>query len=48
MENRLKIEYLIFDAASGKKLTKGYTTQVAVQIEKREMCFKSPQFYWIA
>ena len=42
-ENRLKIEYLIFDAASGKKLTKGYTTQVAVQIEKREMCFQSPQ-----
>lgn len=24
-ENRLKIEYLIFDAVSGRKLTKGYT-----------------------
>ena len=42
-ENRLKIEYLIFDAASGKRLTKGYTSQVAVDIESREMCFQSPQ-----
>lgn len=42
-ENRLKIEYLIFDAVSGRKLTKGYTTQVAVLIETREMCFQSPQ-----
>jgi acyl-CoA thioester hydrolase len=42
-ENRLKIEYLIFDAVSGRKLTKGYTSQVAVHIEQREMCFQSPQ-----
>ena len=42
-ENRLKIEYLIFDAFSGRKLTKGFTSQVAVHIEKREMCFQSPQ-----
>ena len=42
-ENRLKIEYLIFDAVSGRKLTKGYTSQVAVHIKKREMCFQSPQ-----
>ncbi|OTG64162.1 4-hydroxybenzoyl-CoA thioesterase [Acinetobacter sp. ANC 3903] len=42
-ENRLKIEYQIFDAESGKRLTKGYTTQVAVHIESREMCFQSPQ-----
>ncbi|OTG96199.1 acyl-CoA thioesterase [Acinetobacter sp. ANC 3832] len=42
-ENRLKIEYLIFDATSGKRLTKGYTSQVAVHIESREMCFQSPQ-----
>ena len=41
-ENRLKIEYQIFDAESGRKLTKGYTSQVAVHIEKREMCFQSP------
>ena len=42
-ENRLKIEYLIFDAVSGRQLTKGFTSQVAVHIEKREMCFQSPQ-----
>ena len=42
-ENRLKIEYQIFDADSGRKLTKGYTSQVAVGIESREMCFQSPQ-----
>ncbi len=42
-ENRLKIEYLIFDAVTGRKLTKGFTSQVAVHIEKREMCFQSPQ-----
>ncbi len=42
-ENRLKIEYQIFDAESGRKLTKGYTSQVAVRIESREMCFQSPQ-----
>ena len=42
-ENRLKIEYLIFDVVSGRKMTTGYTSQVAVHIEKREMCFQSPQ-----
>lgn len=42
-ENRLKIEYQIFDATTAKRLTKGYTSQVAVHIETREMCFQSPQ-----
>lgn len=42
-ENRLKIEYQIFDIESGKRLTKGFTSQVAVEIETREMCFQSPQ-----
>lgn len=41
-ENRLKIEYQIFDAHSGKRLTKGFSSQVAVHIETREMCFQSP------
>ena len=44
-ENRLKIEYQIFDAESGKRLTKGFTSQVAVEIETREMCFQSPQIF---
>ena len=42
-ENRLKIEYQIFDLETGRRLTKGYTTQVAVQTATREMCYQSPQ-----
>jgi len=45
-ENRLKMEYLVTDAANGQRLTRGSTTQVAVQIDKREMCFLSPPVLW--
>jgi acyl-CoA thioester hydrolase len=41
-ENRLKIDYLITDAETGKRLNKASTTQVAVHIESKEMCFASP------
>ncbi|RSZ60225.1 acyl-CoA thioesterase [Massilia atriviolacea] len=41
-ENRLKIDYLIADAASGKRLNRASTTQVAVDIASGEMCFMSP------
>jgi acyl-CoA thioester hydrolase len=41
-ENRLKIDYLITDAASGKRLNRASTTQVAVEIATGEMCFVSP------
>ena len=41
-ENRLKIEYVITDIATGQRLTKGTTTQVAVNSATREMCFASP------
>jgi acyl-CoA thioester hydrolase len=41
-ENRLKIDYLITDAQSGRRLTRASTTQVAVEIATREMCFVSP------
>jgi acyl-CoA thioester hydrolase len=41
-ENRLKIGYLITDAASGRRLTRASTTQVAVEIVSGEMCFVSP------
>jgi acyl-CoA thioester hydrolase len=41
-ENRLKIDYLITDAASGRRLTRATTTQVAVDIASGEMCFVSP------
>jgi acyl-CoA thioester hydrolase len=41
-ENRLKIEYLISDAATGRRLNKASTTQVAVELATGEMCFVSP------
>ena len=41
-ENRLKIEYLITDATDGHRLLRGSTTQVAVDMATREMCFVSP------
>jgi acyl-CoA thioester hydrolase len=44
-ENRLKVEYLFHDVKTGKRLTKAYTCQVAVDIEKQEMCFVSPAIW---
>jgi acyl-CoA thioester hydrolase len=41
-ENRLKIDYLITDATTGKRLNRASTTQVAVDIASGEMCFVSP------
>ena len=41
-ENRLKIEYLVFDQKTNKKITKAYSIQVAVDIKTQEMCFVSP------
>ena len=41
-ENRLLIDYLITDQASGQRLTKGNTVQVAVDLKSGEMCFASP------
>jgi acyl-CoA thioester hydrolase len=41
-ENRLRIAYQIFDAATGKRTTTGYTIQVAVEEKSRELCFISP------
>lgn len=41
-ENRLKIDYIIFDNATGKRLTKGHTVQVAVNMDSRELCLVSP------
>lgn len=41
-EHRLKIDYCIFDAATGRKHTKAYTTQVALKIASRELQFESP------
>lgn len=41
-ENRLKVDYLIEDAQTGQRLTKGYTVQVAVDMKNGEMQFVSP------
>lgn len=45
-ENRLKIDYLIRDAATGERLTKGYSIQVAVDMRNHEMCFVCPPVLW--
>jgi len=41
-ENRLRIEYTVSDAATGKRLNRATTTQVAVDLKTGEMCFASP------
>jgi acyl-CoA thioester hydrolase len=41
-ENRLRIGYVIRDAQSGERLTKGSTIQVAVDAVTRELQFVSP------
>lgn len=45
-ESRLKIDYLITCSKSNKKLTKGYTVQVAVDLNNNgEMQYRSPQVF---
>ena len=44
-ENRLRVDYVIYDAETGDRMTKGHTMQVAVSIDKREMCFVSPKIF---
>lgn len=41
-ENRLKIQYVITDMLTGKRLTKASTIQVAIDLTTKEMCFESP------
>jgi acyl-CoA thioester hydrolase len=41
-QNRLKVGYEIVDLASGTRLTKGYTIQVAVDAASGELQFVSP------
>lgn len=41
-ENRLRVNYLITDSASGKRLTKGHTDQVAVDMKTGELLLASP------
>jgi acyl-CoA thioester hydrolase len=41
-EHRLKIVYDLSDAASGRRLTRAHTVQVAVRIDNGEMLFQTP------
>lgn len=41
-EHRLRMQYLIRDASSSLRLTKGSTVQVAVSLESKLMCLQSP------
>jgi len=45
-EYRLKVDYLITDAQTGKRLTKGHTVQVAVNMQTQEMCMGSPDILY--
>ncbi|WP_294826424.1 thioesterase family protein [uncultured Gilliamella sp.] len=44
-EHRIKISYLILDAKTEKKMTSGYTIQVAVSTSTQEMSFITPQIF---
>lgn len=41
-EYRLKLDYLIIDLETGARLSKGYTVQVAIDMQTKAMCFVSP------
>lgn len=44
-ENRLKVNYEVFNVETGVRLTKGYTMQVAVDESTNEMCYVSPKVF---
>lgn len=45
-ESRLRVEFLIRNAATGEKLTKGYTIQVAVDAQTLELQYVCPKILW--
>jgi len=45
-ENRLKIDYLIREAATGAKVNTASSIQVAVSLETKEMLFVCPPVLW--
>ena len=44
-EMRLKIAYIITDCQTGETLTRGYTVQVALDVETKEMLFATPDVF---
>ncbi len=45
IEHRIKVNYVVHDAGTGKKLAKGHTVQVAVHKESGEMCLATPDVF---
>ena len=45
-ESRLRVDYEIRDAATGRRLTRAHTVQVAVKAGSTELCFVCPQVLW--
>lgn len=45
-ENRLRMDYEIRDAATGERLTKAHTIQVAIDAVSREMLYLCPPVLW--
>jgi len=44
-EYRMKIDYIIYDLESGKRLTKGHTIQVAIDMKTEQLCLASPDVF---
>ena len=44
-ENRLRVDYVIYDEQTNARMTKAYTMQVAVSIETGEMRLASPSIF---
>lgn len=46
IENRMKINYRVFNSEDGSRLTKAYTVQVALRISTGEMLLASPRIIY--
>ncbi len=44
-ESRVKLDYLICDAKTGQRLTKGRTLQVALDAQTEEMLWETPEIF---
>jgi acyl-CoA thioester hydrolase len=45
-ESRLKVVYVIHDVATGRRLTKAHTVQLAVDAATHELCYVCPKVLW--
>lgn len=44
-ECRMKIQYVIKDKLTQEKLTAGYTIQVAIDMNKQQLCYSTPSVF---